>query len=133
VRFLLDTDTCVFWLRGLEGVRNRLSVVGPGETGVSVITVAELRYGAACSARPETNHQAIDDFLDGIPVLGVDLESTRVFGDVKAGLRKQGMLLDDFDLAIAATALAHSLTLVTGNLEHFGRIPHLSLENWGQP
>ena len=62
MKFLLDTDTCVFSLREREPVRHRLAVVGPEATGVSVITLAKLRYGAACSARSEANHQAIDDF-----------------------------------------------------------------------
>ena len=132
MKFLLDTDTCVFWLRGREPVRHRLAVVGPEATGVSVITLAELRYGAACSARPEANHQAIDDFIAGITVLGVDPEMARVFGDLKALLHKQGMLIEDFDLVIAATALTHSLALVTNNVEHFRRIPRLPLENWTQ-
>ncbi len=39
-------------------------------------------------------------------------------------------LLEDFDLLIAATALAHDRTLVTNNLDHFNRIPELQLENW---
>ena len=48
MRFLLDTDTCVFWLRGHIPVRDRLSAVGPEAVAVSVITLAELRYGAHC-------------------------------------------------------------------------------------
>ena len=132
MKFLLDTDTCVFWLRGHESVRHRLAAIGPEATGVSVITLAELRYGAACSARPEANHQAIDDFISGITVLGVDSEIARIFGDLKTQLRKQGMLIEDFDLVIAATVLTHGLTLVTNNVEHFRRIPRLPLESWVQ-
>lgn len=96
MKFLLDTDTCVFWLRERESVRHRLAATGLEATGISVITLAELRYGAACSARPEANHQAIGDFISGITVLGVDSEIARIFGDLKAQLRKQGMLIEDF-------------------------------------
>ena len=38
--------------------------------------------------------------------------------------------LDDFELAIAATALSYNLILVTNNTDHFSRIDGLRLENW---
>jgi|WetSurMetagenome_2_1015567.scaffolds.fasta_scaffold206553_2 tRNA(fMet)-specific endonuclease VapC len=48
-------------------------------------------------------------------------------------LRKQGNLLEDFDILLAATARMHDLTLVTGNRDHFGRIEGLALETWLEP
>jgi tRNA(fMet)-specific endonuclease VapC len=128
--FLLDTDTCVYWLRGHEAVRRHLTAATPEAVLISAITLAELYYGAACSAQPEANHRAVNDFVAGMPVLTMDFQIARAFGDLKAQLRRQGMLLEDFDLVVAATALTHNLTLVTNNEAHFGRIPHLSLANW---
>ena len=133
MNFLLDTDTCVCWLRGNSLVRDRFAAVGTESSGVSVITLAELRYGANCSSRPEANHQAIDDFISGIPVLGIDQDIVRTFADVKAQLRKQGSLIEDLDLLIAATARTHGLILVTNNVDHYSRIPGLLLENWINP
>ncbi|MBI4491778.1 MAG: PIN domain-containing protein [Chloroflexi bacterium] len=130
MKFLLDTDTCVFWLRGQTPVRDRLVREGSPTVAISIITLAELRYGAACSARPEANHQAIDAFLSGIALLGIDPATARAFADIKAGLRAEGRLIEDFDLVIAATATVHGLTLVTNNVEHFGRVSNLRLENW---
>jgi tRNA(fMet)-specific endonuclease VapC len=132
MKFLLDTDTCVFWLRGYASIRERLAVAGPGAIAISVITLAELRYGANCSSRSKSNHQAVNDFISAISVLGLGLPTARAFGDIKAQLRKEGMLMADFDLLIAATARTHDLTVVTNNLRHFGRIPDLHLENWVQ-
>jgi predicted nucleic acid-binding protein len=63
MKLLLDTDTSVFWLRGHSPVRERMTQVDPQTIAISVITLAELRYGAAYSARPADNHQAIDDFI----------------------------------------------------------------------
>ena len=132
MRYLLDTDTCVFALRGNVSVRERLSGVEPEALAISVITLAELYYGASCSARPEENHDVVDDFVVGVNVLGLDEEIARVFGDFKARLRKSGMLIDDFDLLIASVAYCYDLTLVTHNLHHFGRIPELQIEDWVQ-
>ena len=50
--------------------------------------------------------------------------------DIYAHLYKQGRLISDADILIAATALVHNLTLVTGNVEHFNRIPNLISESW---
>jgi tRNA(fMet)-specific endonuclease VapC len=120
----------VFALRGDASVRERLSTVDAESIAISVVTLAELRYGAACSARPQANHQAKDDFASGLTVIGLDDEITRVFADFKAQLRRRGALIDDFDLLLAATAHRYRMTLVTHNRDHFGRIPELQLEDW---
>jgi tRNA(fMet)-specific endonuclease VapC len=133
VRYLLDTDTCVARLRRKQPVRKRVADVGPAALAVSIVTVAELRDGAACSAQAEANHQTIDVFLSGVTVVGVDPAIARQFGDVKAALRAQGQLLEDADLLIAATALTYQLILATNTTQHFARIPGLQLENWLLP
>jgi tRNA(fMet)-specific endonuclease VapC len=130
VRYLLDTDTCVFWLRGHERVRERLVAVGHAEVAISIISLAELRYGADSSARPEANHQAIDAFVGGLTLINLDQPSVRAFGGTKALLRSQGLLLEDFDLLIAAIAMTHNLIVVTQNVSHFGRIAGLIVESW---
>jgi tRNA(fMet)-specific endonuclease VapC len=125
MRYLLDTDTCVFALRGSESVREHLGAADPEALAISVITLAELRYGAACSVRPEANHQVIDDFIGGVIILGLDDGIARAFGEFKAQLRERGALIDDFDLLIAPTAHHYRLMLITHNLDHFHRIPEL--------
>lgn len=130
--FLLDTDTCVFWLRGRSNVQTRLAAVGPEALAVSTITLAELRYGADCSTQPNANHQAIDDFASGLTVLGVDAGIARRFGQIKATLRRQGNLIEDFDLLLAATAMAYDLTLITSNTAHYNRVADLIIEDWAQ-
>jgi tRNA(fMet)-specific endonuclease VapC len=130
MRYLLDTDTCVFALRGNQSVQERLAAVDPESLAISVVTLAELRYGAACSARREANHEVIDDFTSGVILLGLDDAIAHVFGDLKARLRERGALIDDFDLLIAATAHRYHLTLITHNLEHFDRIHQLQAEDW---
>ena len=45
-------------------------------------------------------------------------------------LEKQGQKIGDMDMLIAATALDEDLILVTGNTDHFSRVPDLRIENW---
>lgn len=128
--YLLDTDLCVYWLRGYTSVRQQINAIEPGDLAISIISVAELHYGADCSNRPEHNHKVVDDFVNGLTVLTLKQPAARQFGEIKARLRGEGKLIEDFDLLIAATALTHDLTLVTNNLEHFKRIENLQIENW---
>jgi tRNA(fMet)-specific endonuclease VapC len=131
--FLLDTDTCVFWLRGRVSVRDRVAAAGQESLRLSAITLAELRYGAALAAQPEANQQAIDNFVSDLVVPDVTEAVARTFGDIKAELRRRGSPIEDCDLFIGATAHTYDLTLVTSNTAHFRRIPQLRLEDWGQP
>jgi tRNA(fMet)-specific endonuclease VapC len=130
MKYLLDTDVCVFALRGDESVRAQIDLIGPEGIAISVVSLAELRYGASCSDRPEANQRVVDGFAGGIAVLGLDDRIARLFGEFKAQLRKQGSLIDDFDLLIGATACSYRLTLVTHNTEHFGRLPDLQIADW---
>lgn len=127
---LLDTDTCVYWLRGHPAVRDRVIRANPDALSVSILTLAELRYGAACSQRPAENNRAIDGFLAGVTVHGVSPRVTDLFAQWKAALRTQGALIEDMDLLIAATAQSLDLVLVTGNARHFERLPGLRTESW---
>ncbi len=94
------------------------------------VTAAELFYGAARSARPDTNATIVERFLATLPVLQPDLASARLFGEVKARLASQGHLVADADLFIAALALSHGATVVTGNRRHYARVVGLVQEEW---
>ncbi len=72
----------------------------------------------------------IDNFLLKVEVVGFDALAADIFGKIKAELRRTGMLLEDFDILIASTVLSHGGILVTNNIDHFQRIPNLSIENW---
>jgi len=53
--------------------------------------------------------------------------------DIYAHLHQKGLLITDADILIAATAIVHNLTLITGNVDHFNRIPNLLCSNWNLP
>jgi tRNA(fMet)-specific endonuclease VapC len=44
--YRMDTDSCVYWLRGHDAVRARLVAIGVDNVAVSVVALAELRCGA---------------------------------------------------------------------------------------
>jgi len=57
-------------------------------------------------------------------------ESSESFGKIKADLEREGNIIDDFDIAIAAIAISHKCGVVTSNLKHFQRIKDLEIKYW---
>ncbi|MEW6183959.1 MAG: type II toxin-antitoxin system VapC family toxin, partial [Bacillota bacterium] len=54
-------------------------------------------------------------------------EAACMAANIERGLRQQGMVIGTRDVFIAGTCLAHGLTIVTGNIEHFSRVPGLEV------
>lgn len=126
---VLDSDTCIGILRGRKEVLE-LRGAERDEVATTWVTASELFYGAAKSAKPDANAALVVRFLNTLPVLGPDLASARLFGEVKARLLTAGQVVADADLFIAAGALSGGVTLVTGNRKHDQRIPGLVVEDW---
>lgn len=128
--YLLDTDTCIYWLTNRQSVRERVREVGWNQISICVITVAELYYGAYNSNRVTENLARAEFFIQNLPVLPLNDTALRRFGELKAELRRTGQPIADFDLLIASVALAEGCVLVTNNTRHYNRITSLQLENW---
>lgn len=133
MKYLLDTDICIYWLKGRQPVRNRLLAVEWSELGICVITVAELYYGAYKSEQVAKNLARASQFIQNLPVLPLSDNAIRRFGELKAYLERIGQRIEDFDLMIASVALTEGKILVTNNTRHYDRITGLQLENWTLP
>ena len=128
-RYMLDTDTASFALRGQGRVGVRLLDHRPSECCISAVTLAELRYGADLR-RSRRLHRLVDTFADTILPVPFDRAGADRFGVVAAALARGGTPIGTFDTAIAAHALSLGLILVTNNVKHFGRVAGLAVENW---
>ena len=131
MRFLLDTNVCVDYLNGrFPSVVERLQSLRPDDIAVSAIAVAELRYGAAKSARPAENHRRLDLLLADLAALEFDLSAAALYGRLRSDLEAHGTPIGPNDMLIAAQALAQELILVTADLEEFRRVDGLVVESW---
>jgi tRNA(fMet)-specific endonuclease VapC len=129
VRYLLDTDSVSFALRGQGDVGARLQALRPSDLCISAITLAELRYGADRKGSRKL-HGLIDTFAATVEVASFDEAAAAEFGRIGSTLAERGTPIGEFDVLIAAHAVALRCTLVTNNLRHFSKVPGLSLENW---
>ena len=127
--YLLDTNICIFLLKRKYGIEEHIRMIGQERCCISVITLAELYYGAAKSNRVEERMQDVDLISSNFIVLPID-NAIETYGKNKAYLEKNGMSIDDFDLLIGSTATNYNLVMVTENTKHFERIPNIRLENW---
>ncbi len=130
MKFLLDTDTCIYAIKKHAGIVGQMAVWGPDDLAVSVITEAELRTGAAKSSSPLKSLHVMQIFLQPLEVLDFTSRDTVVYAQLRARLERAGTPIGPLDTIIAAHALAHDLTLVTNNEREFRRVPGLRVENW---
>jgi tRNA(fMet)-specific endonuclease VapC len=130
MQYLLDTNICVFFLRGKLNLDQLIKEKGVENFYISEITVLELRFGAENSDNTVKSHKAVDAFVNGLTIIPI-FGCIRRYAKEKVKLRKMGKPLnDEFDLLIGTTALEHKLTLVTDNEKDFQRINGLKIENW---
>lgn len=133
MKWLLDTNICIYFLNGrFPALRDRILQKPFGELSVCSIVKAELCYGAMRSRNPEKTLELQQQFLAPLASFAFDDVCARQAGEIRALLANAGTPIGPYDLQIAATALANSLTLVTANTGEFSRVQGLRWEDWTQ-
>lgn len=130
--YCFDTDILSAVLRKsppLHLVR-RLAQVPAAAQFTTSINLGELLYGAARKGSAALVDRVREVVGRAQIVLPFDEAAAEVYGPLRAKLERDGKRLDEPDLRIASIALAHDLTLVTGNVRHFARVPNLRVQNW---
>lgn len=131
MKYLLDTNVCIRILNASsDSVVTRLRQHEPVDLAVSSVVRAELVFGARKSLHVAANLRLVDAFLEPFVSLPVDDRVADIYGSIRADLERLGRPIGPNDLLIAATALAHSLALVTHNVSEFGRVPGLNIDDW---
>ena len=129
MKYLLDTNICIHFFRGKFNLLEKFEQVNLNNCAISEITLAELVYGAENSISPQKNHDLIQRFSKQVVILPI-IDSIGFYGKEKARLRKEGILISDFDLLIGSTAVENNLIMVTENVRDFERISNIKIENW---
>lgn len=128
-KYLLDTNICVYFLKGLYNLDQKIEKAETENCFVSEITIAELKFGVENSENKERNQKTVDDFVSKFTIIPI-FNSLDIYAKEKARLRKKGTPLDDFDLLIGSTAISNNLILVTRNVSDFERLDGIEIENW---
>lgn len=124
---MIDTDWVIDYLNGRRRAVDLLEALAEEGTGISLLTIGEVHEGILGSVDPVRAGAVFQQFLRTVPVFPLDRGIMRRYGEIRRQLRDAGQLIGDFDIAIAATALHHDVTLVSRNLDHFRRVPDLRI------
>jgi tRNA(fMet)-specific endonuclease VapC len=136
VAVLIDTSILIAYERGQIDVAARVVDRKDEEAFLSVIAASELLHGVHRATNPaiQSKRQTfVEGVLSQFPVLDIDLETARTHAALWSHLVQKGEMIGVHDSWIAATCMAHDLTLLTANTREFDRVPGLKLENWLSP
>jgi len=129
LRYMLDTDTISFALRGVGEVAKHIHAHAPSELCLSALSLAELRFGAE-KRRSKRLHSLIDAFVGPLGVVPFDDSAALEYVRLSAFFKERGTPIGAMDTLIAAHAVALGVTLVTNNTKHFKRVRGLTSTNW---
>ena len=128
-KYLLDTNICIFYIKGQYGLNKKIAEIGEENCFISEMTVAEMKYGIENSKTIELMRPIVEAFIPKFIVIPI-YSSLDVYAKEKARLRKDGMLIDDFDILIGSTSIFHNMVMVTNNVAHLGRLENVVIEDW---
>lgn len=131
MRYLLDTNICIDWLRGRRDIAQSIENHGLQNCCISEITKAELLFGQRLAMRRgvKSDAGALDKLLDLLETVPVS-NAIELYAIEKDRLCSVGQPIEDFDLLIGCSAVASGMVLVSGNTSHMSRIHGIRLENW---
>ena len=131
IGYLLDTNICVYFLKGLYELNKKITEIGIENCYISEITIAELKFGIenSKSTHKSNNRKVIESFINSVKVVPI-ISCLDLYAKEKARLRKTGKIVADFDLLIGTSAIVNNLILVTRNENHFKNLHNIKIENW---
>lgn len=131
MKFLLDTNICIAWLKGKDHkLRDKIIQQSPGSLVTCSIVKAELTFGAQKSQNRVKAEHILHTLFSQMQSYSFDDESALHYARIRSILESSGNPIGNNDLMIASIALQHQLTVVTRNFKEFGKIPALNVESW---
>lgn len=130
MKYVLDTNTLIYFFKGVGKVKNRLLSLPPSEIVLPTIVLFEMELGIAKSTRPRKRISQLKEFTSLVNVIPFGLAEAKTAAQIRAKLEEKGIPIGPYDILIAACAKANDLILVTHNLKEFKRIEGLRLEDW---
>lgn len=128
----VDTSFLIALLRRDASAEAKLeSFLQDGETiATTPICACELFAGAYRSKKRDFEIKRVKEFLSRMELLEFSTQACERFGRIRGELESKGTPVGDFDIMIAAIALAHNQPVLTRDVEHFQKISALTVETW---
>jgi tRNA(fMet)-specific endonuclease VapC len=130
MKFMLDTNICIFIMKKNETVLKRFFAEIRHGVCISSITLSELEYGVEKSTAAARNRANLLAFSTLADIMPFDSFAAHCYGEIRTALEKKGTPIGSLDMLIAAHAKSLGLTLVTNNTKEFARVEGIRLEDW---
>ena len=128
--FMLDTNTLIYFFKGMGEVGENLFTYSPQDIFIPSIVIYELQVGIAKSNNPKKREKQLSTLLQQINIIEFGEQEAKASALIRASLEKKGIPIGPMDILIAGSAKAHNLTLVTHNTKEFMRVEGLTIEDW---
>ena len=130
MKYLLDTNTFIYYFKGSGNVKARLLVCQPSEIVLSSVVYYELQVGILKSTSPQKRIAQLAILKNQVSWVDFDEKSAEATAQIRVELERMGKPIGSYDVQIAGMAMANDLILVTHNTGEFGRVSGLKLEDW---
>ena len=128
--YILDTNTLIYFFKGVGNVADNLLAVSPKDIGIPAVVLYELEYGIAKSSSPKKRTKQLEELCALVEVLTFGNKEAKTSATIRAVLEKKGTPIGPYDVMIAGTALSRQGVLVTNNTKEFRRVPRLQIIDW---
>ena len=126
---LLDTNTLIYYIRGIESVIKRFQAAPRSQLGIPSIVAYEIEYGALKTGSPR-RRTVTENLLAGMTQIPFDAAAAAQSARIRIELENRGNVIGPLDLMIAGTAMSCDAVLVTNNTREFSRVRGLRLADW---
>lgn len=130
MKYLLDTNTLIYYFKGLGNVKERLLACQPSEIVLSSVVYYELQVGILKSTSPQKRIAQLAILKNQVSWVDFDEKSAQATAQIRVDLERIGKPIGSYDVQIAGMAVANDFILVTHNTGEFGRVSGLKLEDW---
>lgn len=124
---ILDTNAVSSLFRGDRTLEELLA--DEERHQLPVIVVGEYAFGLAQSRGRQRLQTLLDQLVRESDVLEIDLETAKIYAEIRRGLHQRGQPIPENDLWIGALCLQHRQRLVSRD-PHFERVPGLQRLSW---
>ncbi len=128
--YILDTNTLIYFFKGIGNVAGILLSKSPKDISIPSIALYELEVGIAKSTKPNKRRKQLKSLISKIDISSFGAKEAEVAAMIRANLESKGTPIGPYDILIAGTALSTNATLVTHNIKDFKKVNGLNIEDW---
>lgn len=124
---VVDTDVVSFLFKNHPLASAYQAILAGKALAISLTTLAEIEYGMEVKGWGASRRALMRRFLDRFTPLLPDIETARIWAQIKTACEKKGRPITFADAWIAAAAMQLNVPLATHNASDYAAVESLSI------